>query len=244
MAFVSYPEEVVIEGAEEAASTPLEEEDFFSSWDKPSIKRPTPPPTRTATPPIIGRTGSPALTPGGSNGNGTSRPKSPFNPSAATTPPVSRTTTSSALRTKAGGAATGGARKTGILGAKKATKLGAKKTGGAIVDDFDFDAAEKKAKEEAERIQKLGYDPEAEKAKEEETKSKQVVIPEPSSSSKHVRKSSDVERLGLGVARLGFGQTASTASAAAGQKRMGFGSVGPKPAAKEGMLLRIYRLDT
>jgi ADP-ribosylation factor GTPase-activating protein 2/3 len=46
------------------------------------------------------------------------------------------------------------------LGAKK-TKLGAKKVTGDVID---FDAAERKAKEEAERIAKLGYDPEAEEA--------------------------------------------------------------------------------
>jgi ADP-ribosylation factor GTPase-activating protein 2/3 len=45
-----------------------------------------------------------------------------------------------------------------ILGAKKATsKLGAKKLGGDVA--IDVDEAEKKAKEEAERIEKLGYYP-------------------------------------------------------------------------------------
>ncbi|OAA54831.1 Arf GTPase activating protein [Niveomyces insectorum RCEF 264] len=50
---------------------------------------------------------------------------------------------------------TGGARKTNVLGAKKlgGTKLGVKKVTGDLID---FDEAEKKAKEEAERIEKLG----------------------------------------------------------------------------------------
>lgn len=230
-----YPEEVVVEGVEEVAPAAEAEEDFFSSWDKPSIKRPTPPISRTATPPVIGRTSSPALTPG-SNGNGISRPKSPLTPSGSTTPvstpPVSRTTTSSALRNKTGTTTTTGARKTGILGAKKATKLGAKK-GGPVVDDFDFEAAEKKAKEEAERIAKLGYDPEAEKTKEEEAKPKKsaAVVAE-SSASNHTRKSSDVEKLGLQMNRLGFGQVAGSASAAAPKKMGGFGSTG-KAATKD-----------
>lgn len=228
-----HPEEVVVEGIEEAAPAVEEEEDFFSSWDKPAIKRPTPPPTRTATPPVVGRTGSPALTPGSSAAS-IGRPKSPLNPSStsstpAATPPVSRTTTSTAIRSSATGTA---AKKTSILGAKKATKLGAKKAV-AVEDDFDFDAAEKKAKEEAERIEKLGYDPEAEKAKEEEKAKKAPAAPVASSASTHVRKTSDVERLGLSMNKLGFGQVSAPAAAAA-PKKMGFGSVGSgKTAAQE-----------
>ncbi|KAF8445434.1 hypothetical protein BDZ91DRAFT_753737 [Kalaharituber pfeilii] len=227
-----HPDEVVVEGVEEATPVAEEEEDFFSSWDKPAIKRPTPPPTRTTTPPVVGRTGSPALTPG-STSSGISRPKSPLNPSAAaspspaSTPPISRTTTSSAIRSST---ATAGAKKTGILGAKKATKVGAKKAA-TLDDDFDFDAVEKKAKEEAERIAKLGYDPEEEKAKEEEQqKGKKTVTPDVSSASKHVRKSSDVERLGLSMNKLGFGQTSAPAAA---PKKLGFGATGAKAAVEE-----------
>ncbi|KAI5795461.1 hypothetical protein DFH27DRAFT_565464 [Peziza echinospora] len=232
-----HPGEVVVEGPEDTTPLVEVEDDFFSSWDKPAIKRPTPPPTRTATPPVVGR-GSPSLTPGSTNSDPTNRPNSPLNPSGTSTPSVStasRTTTSSALRTKAGGAAaTTGARKTGILGAKKGTKLGAKKVG-VVVDDFDFDAAEKKAKEEAERIAKLGYDPEEEKAKEEaEVKTKKPVVAESSSSaSKHVRKTSDVERLGLSMNKLAFGQTAAPAAAAAPKKMGGFGSTGASKTAEE-----------
>lgn len=235
-----------MEGVEEVAATPEVEEDFFSSWDKPAIKRPTPPPTRTATPPVIGRTSSPALTPG-SNASGISRPKSPLNPASGSstpstsTPPVSRTTTSSAIRSSAGAA---GPKKTTILGAKKATKLGAKKTA-AVVDDFDFDAAEKKAKEEAERIEKLGYDPEEEKAKDEAKAKKAAVVESTSSSptaaSKHVRKTSDVERLGLGMNKLGFGQTAGPAATAAAPKKLGFGSTGTKAATSEGVCCFVSR---
>lgn len=213
---------MVIEGGEEAAApAEVEEEDFFSSWDKPSIKRPTPPPSRTATPPIVGRAGTP------SNGSGIARTKSPLASSASETPPaVSRTTTSSALRTKAGAASASGPRRTGVLGAKKGQKLGAKKaTGGDVID---FDEAEKKAKEEAERIAKLGYDPEAEQPAKKETKGN-VFSPTPvtPSSPTHARQSSDVERLGLSMNRLGFGQVAGAPAAGGPAKKMGgFGSVG------------------
>src|SRR5690606_37038559 len=48
----------------------------------------------------------------------------------------------------------------------------------------------------------------------------------------HQRKSSDVERLGLGIGRLGFGQTASNAPKPAA-KAGGFGSVGPIKATED-----------
>lgn len=206
----------MVEAAEDLTTTPNKDEDFFSSWDKPAIKRPTPPPSRTATPSIIGRTPSPLNSPAAS---AISRSKSPL---SATSTPASRTTTSSALRTKAG---TTGARKSGVLGAKKGAKLGAKKIGAG--EAIDFDEAEKKAKEEAERISKLGYDPDAETDKKKETV--KIVAPTPSATATrgHQRNSSDVERLGLQMNRLGFGQVAVSQPAKAAPKRMGFGSVAP-----------------
>jgi ADP-ribosylation factor GTPase-activating protein 2/3 len=140
------------------------------------------------------------------------------------------------------------------LGAKK-TKLGAKKvTTGA---DLDFDEAEKKAKEEAERIKSLGYDPDAEAA--EDAGKGSVITPEPSSivsptpvspnrsfgASSHSRQrsSQEVERLGMGVARLGFGQTGRPANAAPAPKKMGFGSVGAsRPVAgRFSLILHVWR---
>ncbi|KAA8895013.1 hypothetical protein FN846DRAFT_971562 [Sphaerosporella brunnea] len=219
-----YPNEVVVEGGEEAAPAADKEDDFFSSWDKPAIKRPTPPPSRTATPPVVGRTPSP-LNPGAANGgNGIARSKSPLS-GTTDAPAAPRTTTSSALRSKPGAT---GARKSGVLGAKKTTKLGAKKIGGGEV--IDFDEAEKKAKEEAERIAKLGYDPEAEDAMEKKSmdKGKSVAAtPVETTAKGHARNSSDVERLGLQMGRLGFGQVAGGPAAKAPSKKMGgFGSTG------------------
>ena len=122
-----------------------------------------------------------------------------------------------------------------MLGAKKTQKLGARKIIGA--DVIDFDVVEKKAKEEAERIEKLGYDPEAEEAAATAGKSKSAVMTEtkiisptplsPGRTQGKERNSGDVERLGMGVARLGFGQVGGSASktAAAAPRKMGFGSV-------------------
>ncbi|KAI0132267.1 hypothetical protein BJ170DRAFT_691445 [Xylariales sp. AK1849] len=248
---LEYPEEVVITDAPDVeSSTPAGEpsDDFFSSWDKPSIKRPTPPVSRTATPPVVGgRTPSPFLNPG-ANGKDIARTASPLSKpdSAEGKPTASRITSSAALRKTTTGAA--GPRKTNVLGAKKNTKLGAKKVTNDIID---FDEAEKKAKEEAERVAKLGYDPEAEEAEAKKTiatksEATNVVSPTPVSprggyGSGHSREKSaaEVERLGMGMGfgRLGFGQVggAKPAAAPAAKKNAGgFGSVGPVKAAADG----------
>ena len=236
-----FPDEVLVtdvaDPSTSGANTPAGEgeDDFFSSWDKPTIKRPSNPPSRTGTP-GIGRTASPFLAP---NGSGTARPKSPLagndttSETPATAPPAaSRAISSSAIR-KTGAAAA--PRKANILGAKK-TKLGAKKVDASALD---FEAAEKKAREEAERIEKLGYDPDAGATPSESAiKAAQPIVAEPSKivSPSPVnpgrtagfgateKNSGDVERLGMGVRKLGFGQVGGGAPASSKPKAMGFGS--------------------
>ncbi|CAG8971268.1 hypothetical protein HYALB_00001434 [Hymenoscyphus albidus] len=244
-----YPTEVVItdvmsNGPTDGTSTPAgePEDDFFSSWDKPAIKRPTPPISRTATPPVVGRTPSPFLNSGStnSNGSGIARTASPLaGTEGAAAAPASRITSSAALRKGTGAGA--GPRKANVLGAKK-TKLGAKKVTGDVID---FDAAEKKAKEEAERIAKLGYNPDAEEAPRKVAVTKTAdlnkIAPTPTSpgragygSAQRERNTGEVERLGMGMGRLGFGQVGGAKSATAPAKKMGgFGSVGPIKASQE-----------
>jgi ADP-ribosylation factor GTPase-activating protein 2/3 len=227
------PNEVTIdveEGAGSGSQTPQgePEDDFFSSWDKPTIKRPSNPPSRTATPPVISRTSSPFLTAG--NGNGAARPKSPLN-GDATAPAAVRTASSTAIRKTA----TTGAKKSNVLGAKK-KGLGAKKITSDVA--VDFDEAERKAKEEAERVAKLGYNPDEEtpaasaSSRSTTAKTTDIVAPTPLSPSRagtfgqpkpRERSDSELERLGMGMGRLGFGQTAG---AKAAPKKMGFGAVG------------------
>lgn len=205
-----------------------EDDDFFSSWDKPTIKRPSNPPSRTGTP----RAGSPFLKPG-ANGNGTDRPKSPLVGASGTSTPTAVPAAKPTVRKTTAGAAP----KKNILGAKK-KGLGAKK----VVADggLDFEEAERKAREEAERIEKLGYDPDAEAAeiaasnKSKAPEASAIASPTPvspprasfGSTSKPERSSQDTERLGMGVARLGFGQVGAAKKPATQQKKMGgFGSV-------------------
>ncbi|KAI9795062.1 MAG: ADP-ribosylation factor GTPase activating protein, ER-Golgi transport [Peltula sp. TS41687] len=255
-----YPDEVVITEAvaatsndgKSAAAREGEDDDFFSSWDKPSIKRPTPPPSRTATPPVVGRTPSPFLN-ANANGTGAARPKSPLvsTEDTATAPASTRTTSSSAIRKAAAGT---GPRKANVLGAKKTQKLGAKKVSGG--EAIDFEAAERKAKEEAERVEKLGYDPDAEAAEEKKsqpqvgalpTEPSKIASPSPISPKKpgfgstaagRERSNSEMERLGMGMGRLGFGQVGGTKPAGAERettttKKPGFGSTGKAAADRD-----------
>ncbi|OQD67584.1 hypothetical protein PENPOL_c003G05619 [Penicillium polonicum] len=228
-----YPGEVII--TDIPAGTPSDgsntpagdgDDDFFSSWDKPSIKRPSNPPSRTSTPPVVSRTGSPFLN-AGANSNG-SRSKSPLSASeekSASPAPTAIRPTSVTRKTPTTATS---AKKGSVLGAKKAPKLGAKKV--AAADIIDFDEAERKAKEEAERIEKLGYDPEAEQAEAEAKKATAAAavpiaspIPVSPAGKSNDRNSGDVERLGMGVSRLGFGQVSKPAA----PKKPTFGSVGP-----------------
>jgi ADP-ribosylation factor GTPase-activating protein 2/3 len=258
----SYPDEVnindVIPDQSSDTSTPAGEpgDDFFSSWDKPTIKRPSNPPSRTSTP--ANRTASPFLAATGTQ-NG-SRPKSPATSGETPAAAAPRTVITSTARKTAPGIGVGGRKPGGIIGSKK-SKLGVKKV--VVSDDLDFDAAEKKAKEEADRIAKLGYDPDDEEeaaahaakiAAANAPKSMldiggpgSIISPTPvspgarSGTGASDKNSQDVERLGMSVARLGFGQTASKKPAASAAPRSagGFGAIS-RPAAVDGM----YHLST
>lgn len=229
----------------ESADASNADDDFFSSWDKPAIKRPSAPPSRTATPAGIARTASPFLN---SAANGSAaRSKSPSlntNGSAGTAQAVP----AAAIRKTTTLGATS-ARKPNILGAKKKPGLGAKK----VADlDLDFEEAEKKAKEEAERIEKLGYDPNAEDEKKETTKfassTAEIASPTPISPRAGFgatqAQAREVEKVGVGMARLGFGQVGASGKTAAAPKKMGgFGSTSRATVGKstKSMITRRHR---
>lgn len=226
------------EGSGSGTSTPAaSEDDFFSSWDKPAVKRASNPPSRTGTPSQAGRA-SPFLNPGAANGNGmAARPKSPLNPTGSeeVKPAASRAVPSAARKT-----AVASKPKANILGAKK-TKLGAKKVDASTLD---FDEAEKKAREEEERKAKLGYDPDDLTPSEASIAAKQpgaeastIHQPTPMSPGSRAgtfgnpkpreRSDSEMERLGMGVRKLGFGmvgQQKKPATAGGAAKIGGFGS--------------------
>ena len=239
-----YPEEVVITDIPDApesngTNTPAEpaDDDFFSSWDKPTIKRPSNPPSRVGTPSQAGKTASPYLNPG-ANGSAPGRPKSPLAPGETgeeKKPTTAKPVAAAAVRKTATGAA-GAKPKANILGGKK-KGLGAKKV--TTTEDVDFEEAEKKAKEEQERIEKLGYNPDETapptpaKESTNAAPAPQIASPQPVNAASHHRASSDVDRLGMGVTRLGFGQMKGQKGAAGGAKKPagfgGFGAVGRAP---------------
>ena len=171
------------------------------------------------------------------NGSGiAARPKSPLKTGelAEPTPAPARAMASASLRKTA----IQSKPKANILGAKK-TKLGAKKVDTSALD---FDEAEKKAREEEERKQRLGYDPDEEIPSEQKLQaappnSDASTIHQPTplspgraggfgTTSKTVERSGgEMERLGMGVRKLGFGQVGGGAPrTATASKTMGFGS--------------------
>ncbi|TRM62119.1 hypothetical protein BD626DRAFT_459119 [Schizophyllum amplum] len=147
-----FPEGIHIEGMEaaSAAATPAakaDDDDFFTSWSKPSTPKPSASPNpRVSSPPVIGRTPSPAV--------------------AST--PAARPVSSSAQRPMKLGASrlTSTSSTSSSTGPKK-SKLG---LGAAKAKPVDFEAAERKALEEAERIKQLGYDRQREEEEEKARK--------------------------------------------------------------------------
>jgi ADP-ribosylation factor GTPase-activating protein 2/3 len=230
------PGKVVLDGVpSEAAAQPAintADADFFDSWDKPASKpkttssQPTSPPLLTLSPSgsaAVSRSTSPAPSPSPTI-------SSPV-VAAAVSPPLpteaassqSRTVTSASLRATQSSSANPSAATRTRLGAQRVgkAKLGAKK-GAAI----NFEEAERKAREEEERIKQLGYNS---KREEEEAvaaaaaaaSAASAASSAPAASSArskaapnakdaraaHAKKESvDLDRLGMGVRRLGFGQ--------------------------------------
>ncbi|CAE6447101.1 unnamed protein product [Rhizoctonia solani] len=223
-----FPHGIHIEGAPSALSSAAPaadgEDDFFSSWDKPAAPA-TKPPASTA---------APAARPPGI-GRGPSATQVPLPPTPSATPPVAptapRTVTSSSLRSSAASSPKPGSgpkvSKLGVskLGAAKGG-LGAKKAGAPI----DFEAAEKKAREEEERIKQLGYDAERER-EEAAAKAAAAAAAAKTASASTPGKAAmkpaagdktnpaEMERLGMGFGRLGFGQVVGGPSAPAPVKK-------------------------
>lgn len=199
---------IFVEGVTDTKSTaatssstgPSADDDFFNSFDS------APAPSKAASAPA-----RPAVAP--------ATPKAP----ASSVPAAPRTTSSASLRTTSSATAGAGAPRT-INSAPKAmklgggSKLGARKASVAI----DFDAAERKAKEEEARIAKLGYDRKKEederKAKEEEEKRVQASkIGASANSSRSYGSSSGKSATNSAPPppRLGFGQTFAAPAAKA-----------------------------
>ncbi|KAI0299565.1 hypothetical protein BC826DRAFT_1117324 [Russula brevipes] len=175
-----FPNGIVVDGVDTSKPSAQpgavgDEEDFFSSWDKQPSQKP-----KAASSP------QPAAP--------------PIIGRTASAPPTSASPSSSAPTSTTGSGGVARPAKKG-LGAKKAAPV-------------DFAEAERRAAAEAERIRQLGYDREREEAEAKaareaaalELKNKSAASStsggNPASAS---ASSADVDRLGVGVKKLGFG---------------------------------------
>lgn len=211
---------------EEAAKA---EDNFFDTWDAPKDAKPAliPPPntgnlisfgSRGGTP-IGSRSASPAL----SATTSTTSAAASSAPTSTPAPTAPRTVTSSSLRTTSSGgvpvrakpslgsrapsasSAGGGPGAPAPRVSKLGGKLGGVKRGGTV----NFEEAERKAREEEERIKQLGYDSKKElEAAEAAAKARAAAAASTSAArGPAVKKDAgDTERLGMGFKRLGFGQ--------------------------------------
>ncbi|KAF9992651.1 ADP-ribosylation factor GTPase activating protein, ER-Golgi transport [Entomortierella chlamydospora] len=184
-----------------ALTTSCSDDDFFNNWNQPKKAAPTSS-QQTNAPPTIGFGATASRT------------------STTASRPVKSTLTS--------------VRKTGT--ASKPMKLGARKAEG-----ISFEEAEARAKAEAERIEKLGFEAAeeerlqklaAEKAREEAARAPQGTASsnvrsnyyQANTAEKSRTSSEDLERLGMGMGRMGI--TTTTPATKPASTRMGFGSMG------------------
>lgn len=205
-----YPNSVNLENIDNSSSSSNNSksnstDDFFANWEKkPLNQTPSPSISRPLTPSNNNSTSSLGST--NTNNNNTTSKKS-----------------SSTLLRKS----TSTQKKTNILSGPRKSKLGAKK----VVNDIDFDAAEKEAKREAEEIAKLGYNPNKDDYDDNNEPSSSTIKPKTSSSfveptyqantgfsntslpqKKTTNSSSGVEKITPSFAKLGFGMTENDAA--------------------------------
>lgn len=210
-----FPAKVVVDGMDpsQSDSTPQAEDDFFTSWDKPAPAKPTSPPTTATSPPAVGRPANRMVTSNTLRSTSSSAVNSSAKQGASrlnsSAPAATTSTTNASAAAKKG--------KLGGLGAKKAAA------------PIDFAEAERKAAEEAERIKQLGYDrqreeeeerarQQAEQAAQADARAKAVntnpaTSPIPAKMDVQRGNSQDLERLGMGFRKLGFGTVPTTPQA-------------------------------
>ncbi|KDQ51587.1 hypothetical protein JAAARDRAFT_41056 [Jaapia argillacea MUCL 33604] len=209
---IKYPARIFVEGMTESSTPsldqPAEEEDFFTSWDKPKTPTtsgtPSPKPSSPVPPPVLGKAAPRTVTSSSLRSTSTSATTSKPKLGASRLNSASSLTPSSASTTPGGGSGVGAKKsKLGGLGARKASPL-------------DFEAAAQKAAAEAERVKQLGYDRQRE-AEAEEQRRKEAELLEAAAKIKAREMGGkegvtggagggkEVERLGMGIKRLGFG---------------------------------------
>ncbi|KAF5360464.1 hypothetical protein D9756_004544 [Leucocoprinus leucothites] len=210
-----YPKGIHVDGMSNAAAAAEvgandKEDDFFESWSKPSTPKPSSAsstPARVATPPVLGRAAS---------STSTTSTTTTAASTTSTTSSASRTITSSARSSRLG-TKPSATTSSNSLGATKKAKLGG--LGAQKTKPVDFAAAERKAKEEEERIRQLGYDREREEKEEKARKE-----------AEEKRKATEIGKL-PSTSAAKTNTTTATAKAGAAPKtnaafpRLGFGAM-------------------
>ena len=214
---IKHPDIVTMEDASdsisisEPSSATGSTDDFFSNWTKPVAT------SRSATPGVNGDSSS--IVSGGSTGSGVVTP---------TSEPSKPTTSASASRRLVSRTAAGNAKKS-ILSSKgsgpRNSRLAARKINKQ--EDIDFEAIEKKAKEEAEEAKRLGYKPEETESTEPLKSSSVPAESKPSGLSLSSRKDSNssapapaIKETTQQFQKLGFGMSkgANTNASETGKK--------------------------
>lgn len=149
---IRYPKGIHVDGIDTTGveTPPKQDDDFFESWSKPSTPKPSSTsstPARIATPPVLGSRANSSTT------------------TTSTSSSASRTLTTSSAASRSSRTSTTSTTSTTTAKKSKLGGLGAQKT-----KAVDFAAAERKAREEEERIRQLGYDREREEAEEKTRK--------------------------------------------------------------------------
>lgn len=220
-----FPGEIVVDGMDITPSTAPKagDDDFFSSWDKPATPKSPATPSGMTSPPVIGRAAAPAAprTISSSSIRSTNSTTSSARPSKVG---ASRLGSSSSTTSSAGASTAAKKPKVGGLGAKKAAA------------PIDFAEAERKAEEEAERVKQLGLDKQRQEEEEKARKQAESLAAAANAKSKATEPapqkangkgkvdtskaaSPDLERLGMGFGRLGFGAVPSSGAASATSTR-------------------------
>ncbi|KAG8214856.1 hypothetical protein J3R82DRAFT_10022 [Butyriboletus roseoflavus] len=202
---IKFPARVAVDGIDLSQltdSTPQAEDDFFSSWDKSAPVKPLPPSTTTTAPPVVGRPVSRMVT------SASLRSTSSTVNSSAKLGSSRLNSSGPATTTSTNASAAAKKSKLGGLGAKKAAA------------PIDFAEAERKAAEEAERIKQLGYDRQREGEEERARQAEQAARADATAKLANTSltttavpgrvdvqrgNTQDLERLGMGFRKLGFG---------------------------------------
>lgn len=188
------------------------EDDFFTSWSKPNTPKSSNPGTpRVSTPPVIGRTTSSSST--------TNPPE--ISPAPAPAPAPRALTSSAATRqSRLGGNQSRLNSASSAVGSSSTVKKSKLGLGASKTKPVDFAEAERKAREEEERIKQLGYDREREEAGERSKKEAEA-----SKLAQDLQSKASITSSGVGTTKDKTTTSTINSQKSAAFPRLGFGAI-------------------